>query len=116
MRAEENRGGRSPRCTGYAIAGRFLATEEHWRNCIACGGVSDRIAQRTSSCPRLSIRPENATPRVELPSASRAAARGVFLEIESLREQIEKLQATLEQQRQAYEDYVVNLTVKEEKE
>jgi hypothetical protein len=37
-------------------------------------------------------------------------------QIESLREQIEKLQATLEQQRQAYEDYVVNLTVKEEKE
>src|SRR5262249_42723303 len=27
VRAEENCGGQSPRCAGYAIAGRFLATE-----------------------------------------------------------------------------------------
>jgi hypothetical protein len=38
-------------------------TGADWRNCDTRGGVSDRSAQRTSACPRLSIRPEQATLR-----------------------------------------------------
>jgi hypothetical protein len=37
-------------------------------------------------------------------------------QIDTLRAQIEKLEMAAEQQRQAYEDYVLTLTVKEEKE
>jgi hypothetical protein len=36
-------------------------------------------------------------------------------QIEQIRDQVEKLLVTAEQQRQAYEDYVLNLTAKEEK-
>ena len=49
VRAEENQRLRSPRRAEQADGGRSLATGADWRNCDACGGVSDRSSQRFCS-------------------------------------------------------------------
>ena len=57
-----------------------LPATNRWGRCVSCvghiaGGVSDLRALCTSACARRSIRPESATPRAELPSPCRTAAR-----------------------------------------
>src|SRR5262249_10948798 len=61
VRAEENRGGRAPRCAGYVIAGRFLATGAANASTRIQRGVSVLRALGSSACARKSMGPPRPT-------------------------------------------------------